>query len=214
MSANRLAAVVEREAHHWGSAVRESYHAAAAAQMGTQWRGLVGAFFDRHPFDLSRCIDFAAGFGRNTRKLLEVGAGHVTMVDVNPTCFAHLALNLPPDRTRAVLNSGVDLSSLPDEEFTFLYTYDAMVHFDPEVVAAYVPEFGRVLQRGAYALVHHANFTDNPGGDFRDNPHWRNFMSADIFKDLAIRSGFKVVEQQVFAWGEPDLDCISVLRRR
>jgi ubiquinone/menaquinone biosynthesis C-methylase UbiE len=205
--------VVEREAHHWGAAVSDEYHGVAASQMNDQWRTILAQFFARHPFDLTRAIDFAAGYGRNTHKLLEAGAGHVTMVDVNPDCIGHLEGHLPRDRTSAILNSGTDLSVLPDEEFTFLYTYDAMVHFDLEIVAAYLPEFARVLRAGAYALVHHSNYTGNPGGDFRRNPHWRNFMSAPIFKHLAVRAGFDVIQQEVFAWGEPDIDCITILRR-
>jgi hypothetical protein len=105
------------------------------------------------------------------------------------------------------------LASLETAAFTFLYTFDAMVHFDLEIVLSYITEFSRVLEDGAYAFVHHSNYTANPGGDFRDNPHWRNFMSAGIFKHVAVRSGFTVVQQRIFSWGEPDNDCISVLCR-
>jgi hypothetical protein len=40
-----------------------------------------------------------------------------------------------------------------------------------EIVMSYIPEFARVLRPGAYAFVHHSNYTANPGGDFRQNPH-------------------------------------------
>jgi hypothetical protein len=103
---------------------------------------------------------------------------------------------------------GLDTSA-----FTFLYTFDAMVHFDLEIVISYIPEFARVLKPGAYAFVHHSNYTANPGGDFRQNPHWRNFMSAAIFKHIAVRSGFDVIRQETFNWGERDIDCITVLQR-
>jgi hypothetical protein len=39
-------------------------------------------------------------------------------------------------------------------------------------------------------------------------------MTAGIFKHVAMRNGFDVVEQWIFSWGEPDNDCITVLRKR
>jgi hypothetical protein len=38
-------------------------------------------------------------------------------------------------------------------------------------------------------------------------------MSAAIFKHIAVRSGFDVIQQKTFSWGEPDIDCITVLQR-
>lgn len=209
----RLDRVIHEEAFLWGSAVSAEYHGIAASHMDAQWDMIIAPVMARHPLDLARSIDFAAGFGRNTRKLLEAGAAHVTMVDVNPDCIAHLEANFAGPKATALLNGGTDLSALPSGAFTFLYTFDAMVHFDLEIVAAYLPEFARVLKPGGFALIHHSNYTDNPGADFRQNPHWRNFMSAAIFKHLAMRSGFTVEEQMPFDWGGLPLDCITVLRR-
>ncbi|MGH6811779.1 MAG: class I SAM-dependent methyltransferase [Methylocella sp.] len=212
-SSERLRETVEAEAFHWGAATADSYHGTAASHMDAQWETLISPILAQYPIDYSKTIDFAAGYGRNTRKLLEAGAGHVTMVDVNPECVAQLELHFPRERTTAVLNDGAGLSNLDTSAFTFLYTFDAMVHFDLEIILSYVPEFSRVLNPGAYAFVHHSNYTANPGGDFRLNPHWRNFMSAGIFKHVASRSGFDVVQQKILSWGEPDNDCITMLRR-
>jgi hypothetical protein len=210
---DRLRETVQAEAFHWGAETAVSYHGAAASHMDLQWETLIEPILALYPIDYSRTIDFAAGYGRNTRKLLEAGATHVTMVDVNPECVAHLETHFPGDRTSAVLNDGAGLAGLDTSAFTFLYTFDAMVHFDLEIVISYIPEFARVLKLGAHAFVHHSNYAANPGGDFRQNPHWRNFMSAAILKHIAVRSGFDVIQQETFSWGEPDIDCITVLRR-
>jgi ubiquinone/menaquinone biosynthesis C-methylase UbiE len=210
---DRLRETVQAEAFHWGAGNASSYHGAAARDMDQQWKTLIEPVLAHYPIDYSRTIDFAAGYGRNTRKLLEAGAAHVTMVDVNPECVAHLETHFPRDRTSAVLNDGAGLAGLDTSAFTFLYTFDAMVHFDLEIVISYIPEFARVLKLGAHAFVHHSNYAANPGGDFRQNPHWRNFMSAAIFKHIAVRSGFDVIRQETFSWGEPDIDCITVLQR-
>ncbi len=212
-STPRLNEIVNAEAFLWGAETAVSYHGAAASHMDQQWTTLIEPILARYPIDYSKTIDFAAGYGRNTRKLLEAGAGHVTMVDVNPECVSHLETHFPRDRTSAVRNDGAGLEGLDTSAFTFLYSFDAMVHFDLEIILSYIPEFARVLEADAYAFVHHSNYTANPGGDFRQNPHWRNFMSAAIFKHIAVRSGFDVVHQQILSWGEPDNDCITVLKR-
>lgn len=212
-TSNRLLDTVKTDAFHWGAATADSYHGKAASHMEAQWNVLIGPILAKYPINYRRTIDFAAGYGRNTQKLLEAGAEHVTMVDVNPECISQLELRFPRDRTTAILNNGFDLSGLDTSAFTFLYTFDAMVHFDLEIVLSYVDEFARVLEPKSYAFIHHSNYTSNPGGDFRQNPHWRNFMSADIFKHVALRSGFSVDQQTIFSWGEPDNDCITVLRR-
>jgi SAM-dependent methyltransferase len=213
-SPSHLSDIVRSESLHWGDDVAASYHAVAETHIDQQWQDLISPVLRKYPIDYSKTIDFAAGYGRNTRKLLEHGAAHVTMIDVNPACIAHVRATFPPDKTTAMLNDGFDLSALETGAFTFLYTFDAMVHFDLEIVLSYIPEFARVLRPGAYAFVHHSNYTANPGGDFRENPHWRNFMSAGIFKHVAARSGFEVLGQTIFNWGEPDNDCITVLLRQ
>ena len=210
----RLQNIVASEAFLWGDSTASSYHEHASSHMDVQWDNIISPILRTLPIDYSKTIDFAAGYGRNTRKLLDFGAGHVTMVDVNPECIDHMRTHFTGENTTIVLNDGFDLAGLETGAFTFLYSFDAMVHFDLEIISSYVPEFSRVLKSGAYAFVHHSNYTANPGGDFRDNPHWRNFMSAGIFKHLARRAGFEVVQQTLLNWGEPDNDCITVLSKR
>lgn len=164
---DRLNEIVHAEAFHWGAETAVSYHGRAASDMDEQWQTVIKPILAQFPIDYTRSIDFAAGYGRNTRKLLEAGAGHVTMVDVNPECVAHLETHFPRDRTSVVLNDGAGLTGLDTSSFTFLYTFDAMVHFDLEIVISYIPEFARVLEPDAHAFVHHSNYTANPGADFR-----------------------------------------------
>jgi hypothetical protein len=38
-------------------------------------------------------------------------------------------------------------------------------------------------------------------------------MSAAIFKHIAVRFAFDVSRQETFSWGEPDINCITVLHR-
>jgi ubiquinone/menaquinone biosynthesis C-methylase UbiE len=207
-----LSRIVEKEAFHWGEDVSEAYHGAAERDMQRQWRQWIWPLLKQFPIDYTQCVDFAAGYGRNTSKLLEQ-RGHVTAVDVNPDCVKHLKERFSTDRVTVVLNNGVNLSELASEAYTFLYSFDAMVHFDVTIIASYLPEFARVLRPGSYAFIHHSNYSAAAGGDFTQNPHWRNYMSADLFKHLAMKSGFEVVKQELIDWELKELDCLTVMRK-
>src|SRR5205823_10224042 len=112
-----------------------------------------------------------------------------------------------------IVNSGYDLSDIPDQDVTFVYSFDAMVHFDLEIILLYIKEFKRILKTGSYGFVHHSNFTKAPGQNFTLNPHWRNFMSKELFCHLCIRNGLIIEEQQAIDWGsDPCLDCLTVFR--
>ena len=86
------------------------------------------------------------------------------------------------------------------------------VHFDSDVIRAYLRETARVLRRGGRALFHHSNYGDNPGGDVHDNPRWRNFMTENLFQHYAAKCGLRYLASQVLDWdGHPALDCLTLL---
>ena len=89
-----------------------------------------------------------------------------------------------------------------------------MVHFDMEVIQVYIKEISRVLRPNGHAFLHCSNYTKSPGGDFRKNPHWRNFFSAEILLHLAQRSGLTVSKIAKTPWGGiEELDCMALLHR-
>ncbi|MDK2921207.1 MAG: hypothetical protein PWR24_764 [Desulfonauticus sp.] len=118
------------------------------------------------------------------------------------------------DRLEYFICSGYNLQEIKDDKFTFIFSFDSMVHFDVIVIISYLFEFYRVLKKDGYVLLHHSNCSCNLGGDFRHSPHWRNFMTRELFKHISIKCGFEVVEQKIIDWGEiKDLDCITLLKK-
>ena len=103
-------------------------------------------------------------------------------------CVLRRALRRRPPR-RTLQTDGDDLPGIPDASVTALFSYDAMVHFEYTAVLAYIAEAYRVLEPGGKALMHHSNYDRNPGGFYRDNPHWRNFMTKALFAHAACRRG-------------------------
>ncbi|HEV7180319.1 MAG TPA: class I SAM-dependent methyltransferase [Candidatus Baltobacteraceae bacterium] len=111
-------------------------------------------------------------------------------------------------------NNGATFQALPDASLTAIYCYDAMVHFEYDVVLSYIKDAARVLQPGGRALFHHSNLSAFPGRDHRLNPGGRNFMSQELFVHAARRDGFEVVESLIMDWDAPHTDCLTLLEKQ
>lgn len=166
-------------------------------------------------------IDLAIGWGRNTEKLRHI-CDKVVGIDINQECINYCAERFKDaDNVSLVKTDGTELRSIEDNSVDLMYCFDAMVHFQPEVVDAYVKEFARVLKPGGFGFIHHSNWTKAIGGNFQEQPHWRNYMSSELFGYFVYREGLKMLEQRVINWDEsiPNadkaagyveaLDCIS-----
>jgi ubiquinone/menaquinone biosynthesis C-methylase UbiE len=213
MKEARLAKIVERESLLWGDDVAEAYHGAAKRDMKRHWDTIIWPVLSRFPVDYSQTIDFACGRGRNTEYLRPL-ASELTMVDVNEENLAYCRQYFAGDNAIKFHHcNGFDISGLHDGSASFFYTFDSMVHFDVEIIASYLHEFRRVIRPGGMAFIHHSNYSASPGSRFQDNPHWRNYMSADLFRHLSLRAGFSVPRQDVISWGGVRaIDCLTVLK--
>jgi SAM-dependent methyltransferase len=191
------------------------FHSYAEPAIDGQWRDIIWPLLARHGFDLARVLDFACGRGRNTRKFLEAGAQHVSMVDIDPSNIAVCSERSADDHRVRVLpnNNGRDLSDLESESFATVYSWDAMVHFEPALIRRYMTEFARVLRPGGKGFLHHSNAAS--GGRFRANREGRTAMSAQLMHDFATAAELRVIEQEPLDWGGmAKLDCISIVERQ
>ncbi|MDO9707355.1 class I SAM-dependent methyltransferase [Paracraurococcus lichenis] len=185
------------------------YFDAAEAGFDILWRTiephLAGA-------DFTCVLDLATGRGRNARRLLPL-ARRLILVDIRPENIAFCRDRFGDDpKITYIANNGYDLREVPDGSVTLLYSFDAMVHFDSDVVRAYLGEARRIMAPGARAVLHHSNYVG--GEDWLRAPHCRNFMSRPLFAHYARKEGLRVLRQEVMEWGGiPRLDCISLLQR-
>ncbi len=192
------------------------YYRLAEEDMDRRWDTLIWPFIK--DCDFSVCVDLAAGHGRNTRKLLEQpGCREVYVVDVNQENIDFCAERFSGDpRVKCTRNDGFTIGGIDAGTVTMFYSFDAMVHFDSDVVRSYIGEICRLLEptRGR-AFLHHSNYGGNPGGDVHDNPHWRNFMTADLMRHYARKEGMNVESQVKVDWiyDQSYIDCFSLLRR-
>lgn len=146
--------------------------------------------------DFSRTIDLAAGHGRNSARLLP-HTDKLIIADINDSniefCRARFG-NEP--KISFIKNNGFDLRELEDHSITFVYCFDAMVHFDSDVVRSYIKEFKRIMSPGATGFCHYSNNYHSPTKSYTDHPGWRNFMSRQLFEHWLAKEGFDVLESR------------------
>lgn len=163
--------------------------------------------------DLDNVIELAVGRGRHV-PMYEAKANHIVLVDILQKnidfCRERFKDN---NKIEYYCNNGYNLSELQDNQYSALFTYDAMVHFEMMDIFEYLKDIHRVLRKGGMALFHHSNNTSNYENAFSTAVGGRNYMSKDLFAYLSYRAGFEVIEQQVFDWGVKDLDCVSLVRK-
>ena len=186
------------------------YFAHAETHMEGLWNGLVLPFIGG--CDFTRTVDLAAGHGRNSVRLATL-ADQLTIIDIQPgnieVCKQRFS-----DRANIsfFVNNGFDLMPLRDGDVTLVYCFDAMVHFDSDVVRSYLRDTRRVLVPGGRAFFHHSNYSG--GDDWRTSPSSRNFMTKELFAHYAHKEKLSLVSQRVINWGNtPNIDCLTLVKR-
>lgn len=167
-----------------------------------------------HKLDLTNVIELACGRGRHVGKYLDK-AGSVTLVDILDKniriCRERFQIY---DKVHYYCNNGFNLEQLPSEQYTALFSYDAVVHFEMMDIYEYLKDIYRVLVKGGKVLIHHSNYDKDYTASFINSPHGRSYMNAGIFAYLANRCGFHILEQKVIDWAEvQELDCVSLLEK-
>ncbi len=174
--------------------------------------GIFSQLFGR--LDLTRVLEIAAGMGRHSARIVD-RATEIVLTDtsVDGLAAADERFKDHPHVSTVLSEDGLTIPGLEDESFSAVFSYDAMVHFELEAVASYLAESHRLLRPGGYVLIHHSNLSQAPGGALANNPGWRNYMTADLFKHLARRRSLEVVEQHVIDWAIPGSDALTLLRK-
>ena len=190
---------------------KNKYYAMAEDYMKQQWEQIIWPII--RGCDFRHVVDLAAGEGRNSEYLAKV-AYKLTIVDL---CEE----NINKCQKRFNNHSGIyyqvcDGQSIPVAagSVSLLYCWDAMVHFEPEIVRLYLLEAQRVLEPKGKAFLHHSNYTGFCNTDWRHNPHARNYMSKSLFSYWARKYGFRIISSELYNWGDhKNLDCVTLLEK-
>jgi SAM-dependent methyltransferase len=163
----------------------------------------------------------------NVRALAELACGHgrhaaqihtqvpaYALIDVVAENVAYCKERFKDAKNVVVIqNDGATFRPLPDACMSAVFCYDAMVHFEYDVVLSYIRDAHRLLESGGRALFHHSNLSAFPGRDHRKNPGGRNFMSRELFIHAARKAGFKIIESLIMDWDAPATDCLTLMEK-
>ncbi len=192
----------------------EEWYDAAENALGVFW-GEGSSFLPMFQcLDLDNVVELACGHGRHVTAY-ERNANKITLVDVvDKNIFYCKKRFSDKDKISFYTNNGYDLSELPSDAYTALFTYDSMVHFEMMDIFGYLKETKRILKSGGRALFHHSNNTEDYRITFSTGSCGRNYMSKQLFAYLANRAGLKVLEQKLIDWsGHKDLDCLTLVEK-
>ena len=172
--------------------------------------------------DGSCMVELACGHGRHAAHITACNElpkpSRMILMDVNRENVDHCRHRFSAHlEIQALQNNGVDFEPLRDGSISSIFCFDAMVHFEYDCVISYLRDAFRVLKAGGRALLHHSNYM-SPGSMWLNNPHCRNFMSRELFAHVALRTGFRVLDQVVLDWGEGEarvveVDCLSMIEK-
>ncbi len=185
------------------------YYDEAEAGMEADWASIIWPVIADS--DFTCVVDLAAGHGRNSEKLRHL-TDRLYVVDINQENIDFLRERFAETKNITYIhNDGVTLEGIPDGAVTLVYCFDAMVHFDSDVVRAYLGEFNRILRPGGRCFCHYSNYTGDPTGSYRDHPGWRNFMSRELFEHYASKEGLSPLVSQLV---RGDGDAVTLLEKR
>ena len=164
--------------------------------------------------DTSVTVELACGHGRHAERIKHL-CSKLILLDINASnidvCMKRFAGQ--PVFEFHVCN-GFSFEPLPENEFTCIFCYDAMVHFPAEVVFAYLRDAFRILQPGGKALFHHSNYDVDVSLAPMGGPSGRSYMAQAVFCNSAIECGFDILQSTVLDWGPAkNLDCVTLIRK-
>lgn len=121
-------------------------------------------------------VEIGSGGGRWTRYLLR-RARQVIAVELNPESFDYLARRFPDHagRLRFYPTSGYEMAGIDAGSVDLVFSFDCLVHVEPDGIAAYLQETERVLRPGGRAVLHYGD-VDKPIA--RANPGFSRMTRA------------------------------------
>lgn len=212
-------ATVEENVAHWGS----HDWSTGGEEWSETWGGSFAQWFGsilprvHHFLPCGRALEIASGAGRWSAFLAR-HCRHLELVDLTAESVElcrwrfrsqdHIVVHQNDGRTLPMIGAG---------EIDFVFSFDSLVHAELDVIASYLRELERILQRDGAAFLHHSNFAallaEAPAG--LENRHWRaESVSADAVRKAGEAVGLSVVAQELVNWGCPWLtDCFSLVVR-
>lgn len=164
--------------------------------------------------NITRCAEIACGFGRHSSQIYNK-CQELYLIDtsIDATNYARERFKSSPHVKVFLSYDGLSMPGIADESLTSVFSYDAMVHFEPLTITAYLSEIARTLVQGGRALLHHSNYSGNPTGKIEDVEGARNYMTQSLFAHLCSRNNLTVISQEILDWSFKESDALSLIEK-
>ena len=198
-----------------------------------QWHGTLLPRIHRF-LPAETILEIAPGYGRWTQYLRRY-CDRLILVDLSAQCIEACRERFAGDsHITFFVNDGSSLAMIEDDSIDFVFSFDALVHVEAEVMAAYVDELSRKLKPNGAGFIHHSNAGRyeryfgaarriQPRGlrhrlvSWRliDHDEWRALtMTADRFAAACEAVGLECIAQELVNWNTRRLiDCLSTFTR-
>lgn len=176
-------------------------------------------------------LEIAPGYGRWTQYLKDL-CQRLVVVDLTDKCIAHCRERFADSsHIEYHVNDGRSLAMVDDRSVDFVFTFDSLVHTQPEIIGDYLAQLATKLRGDGVGFMHHSNAGSLgflsaltrriPGRYFTalvrrglavNLPAWRDgSMTAARFREQCSQAGLVCVSQELVSWefGGYLIDCFS-----
>jgi SAM-dependent methyltransferase len=177
-------------------------------------------------------LELAPGFGRWTQFLKDL-CQQLTIVDLTEACIEHCQERFAGDTNITYhVNDGRSLAMVEDRSIDFCFSFDSLVHAEPDVLRTYLEQLATKLRPDGVGFIHHSNAgalrpfsTLSKRLPARLFPRlmraglavnlgaWRDErMSAALFRQQCEQAGLACISQELVSWeyGRYLLDSLSL----
>lgn len=195
----------------WGT-----YYKNAEGAAREQYSTFMKELFEKYSAKNFSVMDFGCGEGRIVNLILS-SYNRIICCDIPDGPLEVCKKRFATCKNVEYVCSTEEGIQMTDSECDMVYSWDAMVHFDYDMMAFYIPEIYRVLKKDGIAIIHHSNLKN--ASDVTCTSNWvhnfasRSAFSKEEFEKLAVSAGFELIEQRETEWSKKKIDCISIVRK-
>lgn len=171
-------------------------------------------------------LEIAPGGGRWTQ-FLKAQCQALVGVDLSARCVERCRARFASDtHMKFYVNDGTSLEVVPDGSIDFVFSFEALVHAEQDVIEAYLIQLARKLKPNGVGIIHHSNLGAYPGRlkilecqrrlpsairriltvgklEYLLRIHvgwWATSMTGALFRKYCEQAGLKCLSQELINW--------------